>query len=150
MLSRLSPIEKMHSGVTIKMGKDAEAGTGVERTIEFEQIIIDQESVPAGRIKAHPTLHQMQLQGTAKRQAPTSRTQQRMLDPFWNPADKVAVTGESYTVASTTDNRAHAPGATFASQAMAADYMARQVSLQPNLASALHVIPAAEVNRSAA
>jgi len=130
------------------MGKNADAGTAVERTIDFETIVIDQEPAPRFRMAPLESLHRMQLQGTAKRRASTSRLQARLIDPYWSPADKIAVAGEAYTVASTTDNRAHGPDATFSSHAMAADYLARQAARQPQVAAALHVIPAAEVNRT--
>ena len=60
--------------------------------------------------------------------------------------DRIAITGDSYAVASTVDNTLAAGTTMFASEALAHEYLAAQVGAQPALAGTLQVLHAAEVN----
>jgi hypothetical protein len=137
----LPEFEAMHHGAVLGPTSDALGGTGVERTIEYEQIIIDKERQKPRRMKPIRALHALHLAGTAKKQAPTSKATLLKLDPF--PADKIVAAGEPYVVASQHDNSAHAPA--FASEAMAREFLATAIANDPAVARELHVIPLFEV-----
>ena len=138
--------EPMHAGVTIGLGKQAQGGNPVERTISYETIVIDKERAQPFRLAAIAGLHTTLLAGGAMRRSAFSRAHKRRFDPF--PNEKIDAHGETYTVASTDNNRPHSAQASFTSEAMARDYMVRQTAAQPNLKGQLHVIPASEVNLS--
>ena len=60
-------------------------------------------------------------------------------------ADTVVVTGETFTVAFVSNNRAVAEEATaFATESMAREYMNRRLAADRSLADSLHVIPTVE------
>lgn len=138
--------EAMHAGVTMGLGKDAQAGTGVERTIEYEAVVVDKERKPPFAFAFIRGLMGTMLQGGAQKRHPTSRAQARRKDPY--PDDKVPTPTDAYTVVATKDNRAHGAAATFPSEAMARDALLRTVAKSPDLRDALHVVPCSEVNRS--
>jgi hypothetical protein len=135
--------ERMHAGATVGAGKDIGAGPGVGRTIEYEVSVIDKVPQAPGRFVLIPGLYDTFLAGGAVKRSPASLAHRRRLDP---QGEKISVDDERHVVASTANNTAHGPQQGFASEAMAKQYMARQIAADPALADQLHVLPASEVN----
>jgi hypothetical protein len=137
--------QQMDAGAVLAMGNDAEAGTAVARTLAYNTTIIDIAPPPPPlRLAPVDALHNWFLGGTAKKRAPSSNAQATKLVPYQTPTTTVVVAQPTYTVASTATNQATAGTTTFASQAAAQDYMAKQVAANPNLGAQLHVIPTSE------
>ena len=134
--------ESMPAGTRLGLGADVATGPAVTRAIDYEVVIIDKEEPQRRRLGLLRGLHHTFLAGSAVKRSPNSRAMKRQLVP--RPDDAIAATGESFTVASATTNQPHSPAATFGSEAMARQYLARQLATEPNLA--LHVIPSSEVN----
>ena len=78
------------------------------------------------------------LHGSAIARHPLSQYQATLAQPF---AEKVVAGSEGFAVASAVDN---AVVASFLNQQMAEDHLAAQLTAEPSLAGALHVVPAYE------
>ena len=82
------------------------------------------------------------LGGNAAAHCALSQATKLQLQPF---EEKIAVQGETYTVAFQSNNQAFAANAlSFHSEASARDYMNSQVAADPQLAETIHVIPSFE------
>jgi hypothetical protein len=145
-LSRPS-YQKMAGGVVITPGGgELRSSRMTRRKVEYEVTLIDKE--PARpvrllkRLLAVAGLFTSFLRGGAVARSKLSRQYQTQLQPF---SDKLAARPEGYTVAFTRDNTPFESTATFASEAMAADYLKRRLGTSPGLRDSLHVIPSYEV-----
>jgi hypothetical protein len=136
--------ERQHGGIEIGTTSTA-AGTGrmVKRTVRYETVVIDDRfrrrrfrfQLVSGLLFDH------WLQGSAITLSPLSTKQARLKDPHQSA---IAVTGDTYSVASTATN-APAGGLVFTSEAAALDHLATLVADDPNRAEELHVIPSVEL-----
>jgi hypothetical protein len=147
-LSRAS-FEKLPGGATISLGGSTFQSSKVtRRKIEYEVTIIDEEPVkplPFGRLLAAAAgLFFSFVRGAAVAQSKLSHNYKVQAQPFG--ADKVAVESEGYTVAFAHDNTAFGGSASFASEALAHDYMKQHLAANPSLKGTLHVVPNFEVN----
>jgi hypothetical protein len=146
-LSRPS-YQEMKGGVVVGTSEAMQSSKVTRRTIAYDVIIEDKEP-PKPRVisKLHRAgigIFQTFLRGAAVARSPVSFAQKSLLQPF---ADKVKVaSGDGYTVAGTEDNKPHDAGSSFASEAMARDYLRAKVAANPALDGALHVLPDHEVN----
>jgi hypothetical protein len=144
-LSRPS-YQQLKGGVTIGNAGGPQSSTMSRRRIAYDVTIIDKEPVrPPARIKAFPGLFDSFLAGAAVARSSLSAHAKSQLVPY---GDKIAVGPEGFTVATTRDNKPFDTESTFASEAMAADYLQRQLATDESLAGSLHVLPSYEVNRS--
>ena len=148
-LSRPS-YESMHGGIELSVdGQEMASGKVVKRIVRYEEIIIDNNfkrfvrrfTIFIGALFDHF------LAGSAITQSTLSKHYKQQLQPF---EAKVKINPDNYTVAFNSDNKAFsATAASFTSEAMARDFMQHQITLDPNLADSLHVIPQDEVNKAA-
>jgi Family of unknown function (DUF6603) len=143
-LSRPS-YQQLKGGVTIGAAGGPRSSRMTRRKIDYAVTIIDKEPVqPPGRVKAIGGLFHNFLAGAAVARSPLSFHSRTQLSPY---PDKVLVGPEGFTVASTLDNKALDAGASFASEAMATEYLRRRTAADPSLAGSIHVLPDHEVNR---
>jgi hypothetical protein len=86
------------------------------------------------------------LLGSAVTESVLSQAYKKKFSPF---EERIKVSAETFTVANTNNNKAYrAESASFASEALAREYLRKQTVADPNLAEQLHVIPQTEVNSS--
>lgn len=147
-LSRQS-YQPMPAGVTIAMsGAGLQTSKMVRRTIAYEITVIDKEPVKpllfGVFFKALGGLFFSFLKGAAVAQSPLSHHYKTQLQPVV-PA-KIAVQPEGFTVAFNDTNAPLSVGAVFNSESLAIDHMKQQISVNPKLKNALHVIPNYEVS----
>lgn len=142
-LSRPS-YQSMKAGVKVGTAEAAQTSKMTRRRIAYDVIIEDKQHTPApvGRLKAVNGLFQAFLAGGAVGRSPLSQQQRAQLQPF---ADTIAVGAEAHTVANTLDNKAFDAQSSFASEAMAAQYLRTLQAARPELAGTLHVLPDYEV-----
>ncbi len=113
------------------------------RIVRYEELLIDSEYKRHQRVrKVNAGLFAHDLKAGAVGKSTLSRAYRSQLDPFG--ADKVAVAGDAFLVASVDTNQPHESAATFGSESEARDYMTRVVKDTPSAAGKLHVIPASE------
>jgi uncharacterized protein DUF6603 len=113
------------------------------RIVRYEELLIDSEYKRHQRVrKVNPGLFAHDLKAGAVAKSTLSRAYRSQLDPFG--ADKVAVAGDAFLVASVDTNQPHESATTFGSEPEARDYMTRVVKDNPSAAGKLHVIPASE------
>lgn len=138
--------ESLESGVELSAaGQPWATGPLAQRNVRYETIIID-TAFEAFRIhffKFWDGLFAHFRGGAAISRAPVSLANEVRMQPF---ASRVEVGDEQFTVAFQADNRAFSTAATFSSFAEAQAHLETTVSLDPNLAETIHVIPGAEVN----
>jgi len=134
--------ESMNAGAVFALGADVATGPAVTRKIDYELVVIDKEEPKQGKFALIKGLYGTLLAGGAVKRAKTSLAYKKQLVPL--PEEIISAHGEQFTVASAKDNKAHGPGSTFTSHAMAQQYLTQQLGANPNLD--LHVIPASEVN----
>jgi hypothetical protein len=116
----------------------------VRRIVRYEEVLLDSNFKRFARrfFEFTSTLFTFFLHGASVAQSDLSQGKRKRLQPF---ADKVDLQAETFTVAFQSTNRAYsASAATFASEASARDFLAREVAQDPNLAETLHVIPGYE------
>ncbi len=142
-LSRPS-YQSMKGGVKVGTAEAAQTSKMTRRRVAYDVIIEDKQhtAAPALRQKAVNGLFQAFLAGGAVGRSPLSQQQRAQLQPF---ADTVSVGDEAHTVANTLDNTAFDAQSTFASEAMAAQYLRTLQAARPELAGTLHVLPEYEV-----
>ncbi|HEX8205731.1 MAG TPA: DUF6603 domain-containing protein [Solirubrobacteraceae bacterium] len=144
-LSRAA-FEAQHAGLGLSVGDDEMAASrAVLRSLRYEEIVIDNQ-FRRRRRRFEPLallLFTHFLDGNSLHLNVLSAAQQKLVQPF---DDRIAITGDSYAVASTVDNTLAAGTTMFASEALAHEYLAAQVGAQPALAGTLQVLHAAEVN----
>jgi hypothetical protein len=141
-LSRPS-YQQLKGGVIIGAAGGPQSSKMTDREIDYQVTIIDKESVrPTLRMKAIPGLFHGFLSGAAVSRSTLSY---RTKSQLGLANDKVTVSPDGYTVASTQNNKPFDASSTFTSEAMASDYMKRQVAANPVLAGSVHVLPNHEV-----
>jgi hypothetical protein len=138
--------ERMHCGAKLGLANDVMTGPGVHRTIEYEIVVIDKEYPKPFKFGFITGLLAPMLAGGPLKKAKMAKAYKKLLVPHGD--DVIKTQGESFTVASTTDNTAHGAHTTFPSEAMAQQFLAQEIARMPAMADALHVIPTAEVNGS--
>jgi hypothetical protein len=125
-------------------GDDLRSSRVVQRTVRYEEIVIDnnfKRFARRFRLFLMP-LFQLFLRGNSAARSELSAANLRRLQPF---SDKIAVRDETFTVAFQADNRAFAAeAASFHSEASARDFLRRKVAEDGALADELHVIPSFE------
>jgi hypothetical protein len=141
--------EPLDAGVELgASGQAWTTGPLAQRNVRYEQIIVDTPAErPRNPFFEFPNgLFVHFRAGAAVHRSAASLATEKRLKPF---AEKVSVREDSYTVAFEADNRAASAAATFTSFAEAEAHLAAVVRADPGLASAVHVIPEAEVNVAA-
>jgi hypothetical protein len=142
--------QQLHGGMELSVeGQDVASGKVVKRIVRYEEIIIDNNfkrfvrrfSIFIGALFDHL------LAGSAIAQSPLSKQSRKQLLPF---EEKIKINPDGYAVVFNSNNTVFSGvSSTFTSEAMARDFMLRQITLDPNLSESLHVIPQAEVNKAA-
>jgi hypothetical protein len=133
--------ESEHGGVELSpAGQDMASGQMIRRVNRYELTTIDtQYRRVRRRFFGYPrTLFVHFLDGASIARSPLSQHVKTKLDPY---PEKIEVAGEGFAVAAIRDNAPFT--ATFASEAMAQDFLAAQ---DPAVAAELHVIPAFELS----
>ncbi|MBK8314115.1 MAG: hypothetical protein IPL01_08860 [Acidobacteria bacterium] len=141
--------EPMHAGVELSVqGQDLASAKTVKRIVRYEQIIIDNNYKRFVRrfFQFFGGLFNHFLNGNAVAQSTLSKSYKEKLQPF---EEKIKVSPDTYTVAFNHNNKSFGSEASFTSEAMARDFMQKQMSLNPDLSDSLHVIPQHEVNIAA-
>jgi hypothetical protein len=137
--------QPMHGGIDLGVtGADQRSSKMVKRIVRYDTTIIDSNYKRFSRrfFGFNAALFQFFLNGASVTRSEMSRAYKKRLRPF---EDKIEVAHEQYTVAFQANNKAYSTAsATFDSEAMARDFMARTVDADPELADTLHVIPAYE------
>ena len=146
-LSRPS-YQEMKGGVIVGTSEAMQSSKMTRRTIAYDIVVEDKEP-PKPRVigkvyRAGMGIFQTFLKGASVTRSPVSFARKSQLQPY---ADKIVVAaGDGYTVAHTETNAPLDGGASFASEAMARDYLRAKVDANPALDGALHVLPNHEVN----
>jgi hypothetical protein len=144
-LSRPS-FQPVKGGVVIGTTTALASSKMTRRRIAYEIVIEDKEPrrpLKGLLYKAVAGLFHPFLAGAAVARSPLSNRTRAQLQPF---DDKIAVGPESFTVASSNDNKPLAADAVFTSEAKAHDYMRGRLAADPSLAGTMHVLPNHEVN----
>ena len=125
-------------------GEPLAADHMARRIVRYEEILIDTEYKRHQRVrKLNPGLFVHDLKGSVIARSALSQAARSRLDPFG--ADKVAVVGDTYIVASVDTNLPHGGAAlTFASETEARDHMSKVIDGDPSAAGNVHVIPTSE------
>jgi hypothetical protein len=137
--------EPGHGGIELSVaGAQLSSATAVKRVVRYELITIDSNFRNFQRYFVFiDVLFVHFLAGASVSRSPLSRFEGAKLQPF---EDRIEVGRETYVVANQADNIAYAAGtAVFTSEAMAHDFVQREVEQDAALAGELHVIPAFEV-----
>jgi len=146
-LSRPS-FEDQHAGVELSVsGNQLRTSRMTRRSIRYEEIIIDTNFRrfvrPLRRLLG--VLFGQWLRGNAVTRTTVSQAYRRQVKPFGQ--DVIQVKGDAYTVAFNDTNQPFSSEAvTFDSEALAREFLNRQVAETPALGQALHVIPQFEAN----
>jgi hypothetical protein len=138
--------QPLRGGLELSGAVDGGFGSGkaAKRRVRYETIIIDTKlKRKENRLRAWiDVLFAHFFSGNAVAKAAISDRQRLLRDPF---KDKVEVPGDRYTVAFTRDNAPLAPeAASFASEALAKEYLDRTLAGDPSLTGKAHVIPSYE------
>jgi hypothetical protein len=140
--------EKMNGGVKVSMGgSTVRTSKMVRRKVEYEMIIVDKEPekpLPFGILfKQLNILFTHLLKGNAVAKSPVSKATKKKLQPF---DEKIAVSDGGYSVVFNMDNTLLNSTASFNSEAMASDYMQKQMKNNPKLKGQLQVVPDFEMS----
>lgn len=124
-------------------GNSSRTGMMTKRTVRYEQIIIDTnyKRFTVRLFLFFGSLFNQLLRGNSVALSTLSQQYRKDLDPWEEP---LAVKQEGFAVVSAHNNKAVTQ--TFASEMEARDFFHAQVSLDPNLAGTLDVVPHFEVN----
>lgn len=125
-------------------GADMRSSNMVRRVVLYEEIILDSNYKRfASRFRLFAgALFEFFLGGSAAARAEVSNANKKKLQPF---DDKITVQEATYTVALQSNNKAVATEAMeFHSEASAREYMNTRISVNPDMADTLHVIPSTE------
>jgi hypothetical protein len=137
--------EPQHGGLELSAkGQQLNSSRMVKRVIRYEEIIIDNNFTRfAKRFSTFVgILFNHFMAGASISKSSLSQSYQEKLQPF---ADKIAVQPANYVVAFQATNTVFQTTESFTSQASANDFMQQQITLDPNMSDALHVIPTHEV-----
>ncbi len=147
-LSRPS-FQKELSGVELSAaGQQIKTGKAVRRVVRYELIIIDNNFKRIAKKFVSffsALLYTHFLKNNAVARSPLSAASKKKLNPF---SEKIISGQEHFSVASSIDNKAFGK-TSFASEAMAREYMKEQIAKDPNLIESLHVISQHEINTAA-
>ncbi len=141
--------EPFDSGVELAAaGQPWATGPLAQRNVRYETIIIDTafRRLQLSFFKFWDALFTHFQGGAAVARASVSLANQKRVQPF---DAKIALTGQTYTVAKQMDNSAWSAAATFGSYAEAQAHLAEQTRRDPNLTETIHVIPSSEVREAA-
>jgi hypothetical protein len=147
-LSRPS-FQKEDSGVELSAaGQQVKTGKAVRRVVRYELIIVDnnfKRFIKKFFSFFSALLFSHFLRNNAVARSAVSAATKKKLNPF---DEKIKNGQEGYSVASTINNKSFA-NTSFASEALAREFMSQQVAKDPNLKEGLHVIPQHELNTAA-
>jgi hypothetical protein len=141
--------ERQHGGVELSAGSDAGTTARMtKRIVRYEEVVIDNRfrrnlfrfQEISGLLFDHF------LNGAAITKSVFSAKSNSLRNPH---ATTIAVTGDSFVVASSVTNTAVDSSSTFTSEAAALDHMQSLVAANPNVAETMHVIPSAELREVA-
>jgi hypothetical protein len=125
-------------------GADMQSSRMIRRNVRYEEIIIDNNYKRfSRRFRLFASgLFSFLLGANAAAKCSLSQAVAKKVDPF---SEKIVILGESFTVVSTSNNKAFGAAATFHSEASAREFMAAQVANDVSLSGALQVVPSVEV-----
>ena len=138
--------EPFDSGIELgATGRPWITGPAAQRNVRYESVVLDTafQRFTIRFFEFWKSLFVHFRAGASVSRVAVSLATESRLQPFEN---KVAVSAEGYTVASSVDNRPHTATASFSSYAEAQAYMGQVTRADSSLSDALHVIPNAEVN----
>lgn len=142
--------EHEHSGVEMAVkDKSIEIGKAVKRIVRYETIIIDNnfKRFVIKFFEFFNGLFKHFLKNNAVSKSALSFKTRKQFVPF---EETIKVHENAFSVAFTTDNKAfNNEAGSFASEALAQEFMANSLSNDPNLADEIHVIPTNELNPAA-
>lgn len=141
--------EPFDSGVELAAaGAPWATGPLAQRNVRYESIVIDTafKRLQQSFVKYWDALFTHFTKGAAVARAGVSLATEKRKQPF---DAKIALSEQTYTVASQTDNSELSAGATFGSYTEAQAHLLEQTRRDPNLAEAIHVIPSSEVRVAA-
>jgi len=150
--------EPLDSGIEIAVeGDQVKTSKATKRIIRYESIIIDNNFKKFIRRRfyhyfrkgfslLYDVLFGHFLNGSAVAQSVVSQQSKKRMQPF---DAKIEVKPNEYSVAFNENNASIDASLSFASQAMANQFMNQQIQSDPSLASKLHVIPNTETNFAA-
>ncbi len=149
-LSRPS-FEKEDGGLELSVtGQQVTTGKAVKRIVRYELIVIDTNFKRFARkffdfISGVLFLHF--LKGNAVANSPLSFKTKKQYQPF---EEKVEVKQAAYSVANVMNNKAYNANAiSFASEALAREFIQQQAKADPNLKDNLHIVLQHELNTAA-
>ena len=141
--------EKQPAGTKVSVsGMDTRTSHAVKRIVFHELITIDnnfKEHLQRFFSIGWKWFRQL-LGSNATARSLLSKAQRRAKVPF---DEKVVTVDPGYVIVNTRDNTAWGGAATFGSHAQASDALRDRVAANPEMAEALHVVPAAEARRAA-
>lgn len=137
--------QPLKGGVVIGASGALKSSRVVTKTVAYDVIIEDKlgRAPRPSRVLGVGGLFHPFLAGNATARSPVSYQARAQLQPFPN---RVAVGAQGYTVANVVDNKPFDATSTFASEAMARQYLSGRLAANPALAGNLHVLPNHEVN----
>lgn len=148
-LSRPS-FQKERSGIELAgAGQQLRTGKAVRRVVRYELIVVDnnfKRFVQKFFRFISSILFSHFLKNNATARSVLSATSRSKLNPY---KDKIVAGQSAYAVASTANNKAYGPVTSFASEALAREYMQEQIAKDPNLKESLQVISQHELNPAA-
>jgi hypothetical protein len=148
-LSRPS-FQKEKSGLELSAaGQQVRTGKAVRRVVRYELIVVDnnfKRFIKRFFSFISSLLFTHLLKGNAAARSVLSANSKSKLNPY---KDKIVAGQSAYAVASTANNKAYGPVTSFASEALAREYMQEQIAKDPNLKESLQVISQHELNPAA-
>lgn len=137
--------QPLKGGVIVGASNAVQSSRVVTKTVAYDVIIEDHlgRNPNPLRVAAFGGAFHAFLNGNAAARSPVSFQTRSQLQPF---TDRIGVSTGGYTVASTLDNTPFDATSGFASEVMAKQYLARQITANPSLSGQLHVLPDHEVN----
>jgi hypothetical protein len=139
-----------HGGLELSAsGPQLNSSQVVKRIARYEQIIIDTNFKRfAKKFRNYSgVLFDHFLKGNAISKSTLSVKYKQQMQPF---KETIKAGMDNFAVAFTDNNKAYKDEAVFTSVFAAQDYLAQAITTDPGLTDSLHVIPHAEVNRTAA
>lgn len=138
--------QNFDGGVELSVsGRQLGASKVVRRVVRYETIIIDTNFKRFVRkyFALIGTLFTHFLGGAAVSKSKLSHAYKKKLAPF-GPDETIKFKDPAYVVAGLADNKAIAKEAVFTNEALARDFMNKQIAKNPAMSEELHVIPAFE------
>lgn len=129
-------------------GEQFKTGKSVKRHIRYELITID-SNYKRNAFKFFvfiKSLFNNFLRGNTVAKAEISYSTAKKLQPF---AEKINILEPGFAIANMTNNKMYGAKAQFSCQAQAKEFMKAEISQNPALSGALHVLPINEINSAA-